>query len=101
MDRRVQWQEAGQDSDPSEDDSGSVSQKMEALTFFQMALEEPVKKKMKEQESHLQTEHSQWQQQLQEQQEMMRKMQAQMQQMVKQQGFLVGDRDDASAPTSS
>ena len=99
-DRHVQWQEAGQDSDPSEDDNGSVSQKMEALTFFQMAVEEVVKKKMKEQESHLQTEHSQWQQQLQEQQEMMWQMQAQMQQMAKQQGFLVGDGDDASAPTS-
>ena len=100
MDRRVQWQEAGQDSDPSEDDSGSISQKMEALTFFQMAVEEAVKKKMKEQESHLQTEHSQWQQQLQEQQEMMQQMQAQMQQMAKQQGFLVGDEDNTSAPMS-
>ena len=101
MDQWVKWQEAGEDSESPDEDEASVSQKMEALKFFQTAVEEVVQKKMKAQEMQIQSECSQWQCQLQEQQEMMWQMQAQMQQMAKQQGFLVSDGDDISAPTST
>ena len=98
-DQCIQWQEAGHEGDPLDEDNVSISHKLEALNFFQKAVEDAVHDKMKEQETQIQTEHSQWQQQLQGQQEMMWQMQAQMQQMAKQQGFLVGDGDDISAPT--
>ena len=101
MDRQVKWQEAGEDSKSPDEDEASVSQKLEALKFFQTAVEDTVKKKMKAQEMQIQSECSQWQCQLQEQQEMMWQMQAQMQQMAKQQGFLVGGGDNVSAPTST
>ena len=58
-DQSVQWQEAGHDGDPPDDDNVSVSHKLEALNFSQKVVEDAVQDKLKEQETQIQMEHSQ------------------------------------------